>query len=231
MLPIGKEGPAVTWACEWFNHYLITILYRNRPQASGTVVVHKIPVLFTTANTTILTETNWCTDLTIRHIPGKELVTADTLSRAATNTAAMRDHEFQAEVAACLAAVTDALPITNKRLKKFLSLQGQDFVFRFIAEYCKSGGPTTYDLPDELKPYLPKQEEYTINHDGLLICGPRIVVPRKARPEVLAELHLGHQGITKCRQRAKESVWWPGLSTLLDQYVHNCRACDQHQQQ
>ena len=87
-------------------------------------------------------------NFTIRHIPGKELVTADTLSRVPTNTATRRDHEFQAEVSACLAAATDALPVTDKRLKEFRSFQEQEFVCRSIAEYCKSGWSVTYDLPD-----------------------------------------------------------------------------------
>ena len=33
------------------------------------------------------------------------------------------------------------------------------------------------------------------------------------------------QGITKCRERAKHSVWWPGLSRQLEETVKSCREC------
>uniref|UniRef100_A0A3B1ISF7 Gypsy retrotransposon integrase-like protein 1 n=1 Tax=Astyanax mexicanus TaxID=7994 RepID=A0A3B1ISF7_ASTMX len=41
----------------------------------------------------------------------------------------------------------------------------------------------------------------------------------------LAKLHEGHQGVVKCRERARQSVWWPGLSQQLNELVLNCRTC------
>ena len=41
----------------------------------------------------------------------------------------------------------------------------------------------------------------------------RLVVPLSMRIDVLDRLHDAHQGITKCLERAKTSVWWPGLSS------------------
>ena len=126
---IEKEGLAVTWACERFNHYFIGLPF-------SIVTDHKplVPLLCTKSLDNLPPRIRRFRlklmryDFTIRHIPGKELVTADTLSRASTNTATRRDHEFQSEVAACLAAVTDALSVTDKRLKEFLSLQEEDHV-------------------------------------------------------------------------------------------------------
>ncbi len=50
------------------------------------------------------------------------------------------------------------------------------------------------------------------------------------RNDVLAKLHEGHQGVVKCRERAQQSVWWPGLSQQLNELVRNCRACCQERQ-
>ena len=60
---------------------------------------------------------------------------------------------------------------------------------------------------------------------GLLMKGNRLVIPVSMRLDVLDKLHEGHQGITKCRERAKTSVWWPGLSKQLEELVNNCSTC------
>ena len=53
-------------------------------------------------------------------------------------------------------------------------------------------------------------------HDGLLLKRTRLVIPYAMRNEVLAKLHEGHQGVEKCQERARQSVWWPGLSQQLN---------------
>ena len=42
---------------------------------------------------------------------------------------------------------------------------------------------------------------------------------------MLDRIHTGHQGISKCRERAKQSLWWPGLSRQLEELVKNCSTC------
>ena len=38
-------------------------------------------------------------------------------------------------------------------------------------------------------------------------------------------IHEGHQGIERCRIRAKNSVWWPGISKMLTKLVTECPVC------
>ena len=54
----------------------------------------------------------------------------------------------------------------------------------------------------------------------------RLVIPLAMRPSILEKIHHeGHQGITKCRERAKQSVWWPGLSKQIEDLVESCDRC------
>ena len=45
--------------------------------------------------------------------------------------------------------------------------------------------------------------------------------------EMLQRIHSGHQGITKCFERAKQSIWWPGISKQIKEMIHKCLICCQ----
>ena len=49
------------------------------------------------------------------------------------------------------------------------------------------------------------------------------------RDQVLQAIHLGHQGENKCILRARESVFWPGISADIRQMVKDCDLCNKHQ--
>ena len=61
--------------------------------------------------------------------------------------------------------------------------------------------------------------------DDILLYDERIVIPRAMRLDILDCIHHGHQGVTKCRARARTSVWWPGLSTMIEAMVAKCVTC------
>ncbi len=45
---------------------------------------------------------------------------------------------------------------------------------------------------------------------------------------MLKILHEGHQGIVKCRAKAGQLVWLPGMSVHISQLVEQCSICAQH---
>ena len=45
------------------------------------------------------------------------------------------------------------------------------------------------------------------------------MIPSALRLEMLDRIHTGHQGISKCRERAKQSLWWSGLSQQLEELL------------
>lgn len=52
-----------------------------------------------------------------------------------------------------------------------------------------------------------------------------LVIPKTLRKKVLCRLHAGHQGVSKCRERAEMSVWEPGLSAQVQETVAKCPTC------
>ena len=60
---------------------------------------------------------------------------------------------------------------------------------------------------------------------GLLLKGSRIVIPTSMRKVIMDQIHDGHQGITKCQDRARASVWWPGVTNHIKDLVTRCEIC------
>ena len=44
---------------------------------------------------------------------------------------------------------------------------------------------------------------------------------------MLEKIHQDHLGITKSRESAKSSVWWPGISSDIRNVVTSCQHCKQ----
>lgn len=63
---------------------------------------------------------------------------------------------------------------------------------------------------------------------GLVLYQDRIVIPKHLSADVLKRIHTGHQGLTKCRERARMSVWWPGIGGDIKSTVTHCRFCIEH---
>ncbi len=76
----------------------------------------------------------------ISHVPGKSLITADTLSRApAPNATAEEDTLLGEEVEAYVSGVYQTIPATERRLEEIRMHQEDDEICRQIMRYCQSG--------------------------------------------------------------------------------------------
>ena len=79
-------------------------------------------------------------------------------------------------------------------------------------------------LKGPLKAYWPYQSALSVQ-EGIIMYGNRMLIPSSLRLEMLDRIHTGHQGIHKCRQLAKQSIWWPGMSQQIEDMVKSCRVC------
>ena len=61
--------------------------------------------------------------------------------------------------------------------------------------------------------------------NGLLLKSTWIIIPRVMKNRFLNELHTGHLGVTKCIELAKQTMYWPGINSDIEQFMATCQPC------
>jgi len=166
----------------------------------------------------------------ISHVPRKYLYTANALSRAPVSTSNSKDDSFQKEVDPYVNLVIDNLPATDTRLKEIQPQQEEDPICIQLKTYCLQGWPEKASLKGPYKAYHAASSGLSVNKN-LLLIGNRLVIPSNLRLAILEKLHIGHQGITKCRRKATQSVWWPSIYKDIEQMISKCSVCSKHKVQ
>ena len=162
------------------------------------------------------------------HVPGKVMYTSDTLSRLMARKSVSKDvNKLNEETEAYVCSILDSLPVSDVKLQQIIEAQDNDEVCKAIKQYCFENWPERHLLPSAIHPYWTDRADLTVVQN-VLLKDTRIVIPSSMRLEVLDKIHDAHMGINKCRERAKQAVWWPGLSKQIQDMVKNCQTFLKH---
>ena len=66
-------------------------------------------------------------------------------------------------------------------------------------------------ISPQLTPYYSLRDELSI-YDGLVFKGECLVVPQGLRAEIKKDIQASHAGVEGCLGRARESMYWPGIT-------------------
>ena len=221
---IEKECLASVWACERFARY-IQGMGRVRLQTD-----HKplVPLI----NTYDLDKTPLrCQRLLMRlmrfdviaeHVPGKQLAVADALSWQPLDGDHKSDTDSQ--VRAYVNTMVASKPIKSPKLEEIRRATQSDAELQKVITFIRKA------WPQRMAEFSPLREFHTARahlseSDGLVLYQDRIVIPTALRSDVLNQLHEGHQGLTKCRERARLTVWWPSIGAQITKKVRSCDFC------
>ena len=152
---------------------------------------------------------------TIKYRPGKEMLLADALSRlpSPANTTIELDMRI------------DHHGFTTERIKQISVETATDPILAIVHNFTQDGWPTRRNrVPRIARQYWDQWDELSTDR-GLLMKGPRIVIPGCQRERTLNNLHTGHKGTTAMSQIAKNTVYWPGIDADIEDFVHRCPTC------
>eukprot|EP00731_Ephydatia_muelleri_P025536 Em0017g619a len=144
---------------------------------------------------------------------------ADALSRLPIVGAPMEE-EGTRDVEVYNVTQLETLPVTYQQLK---TATNHDPVLGQVVQCIRNGWPPVA-VSDELKPYVARKLELTLQDDCVL-WGTRVVIPKRLQAPILEELHKDHAGICRIKALARSYVWWPGLDREVEQLVASCLPC------
>ena len=162
-------------------------------------------------------------DLDVKWKPGKELFIADTLSRSF-----LQETKEELESECEVNTIKNHLSVSDETYTKFQSETAKDQELCMLKQTVLEGWPNMKNqLPTPLRQYWSFRDEIT-HMDGILFKGDRIIVPNSMRHSMIQKIHETHFGIVKCKNRARQSLYWPGMSTMIENSVSSCRKCAEH---
>ncbi len=163
-------------------------------------------------------------DITLSYTPGKEMYTADALSRNFPR----QDEPVsttEADVQVCVDGVLSTIQVSSDRLEQIKVETNSDPEMKQLVATILSGWPNERtQCPSQLVDYWNYRDELSVINGIVFKCS-RVVVPRKLRNDMLHKIHVGHLGQEKCKHRAREVIFWPRMNQDIDILVSGCESC------
>ncbi|GFN76539.1 Pol polyprotein [Plakobranchus ocellatus] len=226
---IEKEALAATWASERFSEYILgstyTIETDHKPLVPllTTKELYKMPPRIQRFRLRLMRFSP-----NVIHVSGKQQITADALSRAPASAPASAPSEEDIalvnDVDVMAKQTLDGLPASSRKLQDIITQQKCDPEIVEVRNFCQRGWPAFLPQNPLFRQCWVNQRHLTTVND-LLLFNNRIVIPTNMRLDMLNKLHESHLGVTKCRALAKTSVWWPNISSQIEEMVRQCNVC------
>ena len=159
-------------------------------------------------------------DLDVKYKPGSDIPVGDTLSRANLP-------DVEPDFEPVMVNMVQFIAVTPSRYRDF-QVRTANELNELHSMILKGWPDTRRETPQSIRVYWSHRDELSVS-DGIVYKGMNIVVPPSMRKDMLAQVHESHQGISKCKQRAREILFWPGMSTEIEKLIEDCSKCQTYQ--
>ena len=155
----------------------------------------------------------------VQYRKGVEIPLADALSRVTLTP--VEEDGIQLPIVA-VNLITSNLPVSSTEIELIHEEMSKDPTLTLLRHYIHMGWPNDHRmLPQELHTFWNYREDLSLEN-GLITKGARLLILSTLRKKVLEHIHNGHLGIEKCMLKARESVFWPGISNDIHKTVDKC---------
>lgn len=217
-----KRGITAVWGCERHWIYLIGRKFKLITDNRAVKLIFNNTVAKPPARIE-----RWALRLTqfdyeVEHRPSEANV-ADYFSRHPVRTPIAQESagELKTENYINL-IVQNSLPF-NISLSEVIEATKRDHILQSLAKWLSE--PSRRALPTELKTFEHSLNKISVTQNGLLLHDFRIILPLELRERAIKLAHRPHMGITKNKAFNSNKLWFPNMSSLVEEEVKGCHAC------
>ena len=164
-------------------------------------------------------------DLDIRHVSGRNIPLADTLSRKFLSDTYP---ELSEGLDLHVHTVMSTISVSDRKLKQVRQATCKDVQLQMLKQTILDGWPETRKMcPSNIVEFWNHRDELSVAKD-IIFRGQKIVIPTSLRPDMTKAVHDSHMGVEKSLQRAKDIMFWPRMTADITDYVLNCNVCLQY---
>ena len=216
---IEREMLAVVFGCERFHTYIYgqPFMVESDHKPLEMIQLKSLSAAPPRLQRMLLRLQNY--NVHIKYKPGSQMLLADGLSRLPSPNNTHIDLDINIHFA----------QFTTEKVSETRRATTADPVMTALQQTITKGWPDRMkQLRSELRPYWAYRDELSVS-DGIVMKGESIVIPKSMQQAMMARIHEGHQGIEKCRLRAKHVVYWPSLQQDIINTVGSCQTCQTYQ--
>lgn len=227
---IEKELLAIVFACNKFHQYIYGKQVEVQSDHKPLEAIIKKPLCKASPRLQRMLLRLQRYQIGITYVPGKFMYIADTLSRAYLSNMeeSKLDQEFNEDMDVMIPTLVTNLSASDNKREQLQQATVRDPELHDLLSMVRSGWPERKsDTFLSVRQYFHLQDEIH-EAEGLLFCGDRLIIPRDMRKEMLTTIHECHLGMEKCKSRARLTLYWPGMSTEIDDYISKCATCNRY---
>ena len=174
-------------------------------------------------------------DIKVVYKPGSEQLVADMLSRVPSERKPLiemtKEQIFQTAIEDTIAEEVDSIDpqeyvnIGEPRIALIRRETATDQTLQQLLLTVMSGWPEhKHLLAPDLKIYWTFRDVIAA-HNGILYKGDRMIIPKQVQKNMLSRLHSSHQGVEATLRRARDSIYWHGMTNDIKEMIGQCAAC------
>ncbi|CAH2091431.1 unnamed protein product [Euphydryas editha] len=224
---IEKEMLAIVFALERFHQYVygrsdVVVETDHKPLES----LFKKPLDSVPMRIQRMMLRIQCYDFIVVNKPGKYMFVADTLSRAALPE--LIYDRVSLEVDAKFCYLINHVQFSDSKMKTIRNMTNNDRECEMLINYTLNGWPRYKSDTDNLVRCHWSYRASFEYVDGVLFKDNLVFIPYALRKDMLDRVHEGHLGIDRCKRRARDVMFWNGMSRDVEHVVRSCTVCAAH---